>query len=85
MKTFNAFATEDWQTPTPDMIGPPKKKRLTPDQKKALDRYRFACAQEERYLGSVFVTGMGTREKAATVKLAYDACKRLGLGMEHGL
>lgn len=36
-------------------------------------------------LGSVFVTPMGQRDHEAKVTAAYEACKRLGMGVEHGL
>jgi hypothetical protein len=60
-------------------------KRLTKDQRKALDAYLFAERQEDRYLGSVFVTPMGQREVEAKTKSAYEACKALGMTHEHGL
>ena len=60
-------------------------KRMTPDQKKALAAYRFAVQEEDRYLGSVFVTPSGQRRHEALVREAYERCKRMGLGMEHGL
>ena len=61
------------------------KKRLTRDQKKALDRYNFALRQEDRYLGSVFVTPQGQRDVEAKTRAAYEACKRLGMDHTHGL
>jgi hypothetical protein len=64
---------------------PEVKKRMTPVQKKALAAYRFAVAQEDRYLGSVFVTPSGQRRVEGLTKAAYDECTRLGLGAEHGL
>lgn len=64
---------------------PAVKKRMTSQQKKALAAYRFALQQEDRYLGSVFVTPIGQRRHEALTKAAYDECKRLGLGIEHGL
>lgn len=59
--------------------------RLTPAQKKALAAYRFAESQEERYLGSVFVNPIGQRKVEANTEAAYQACKRLGMGVDHGL
>lgn len=59
--------------------------RLTPSQKKALEAYEFALREEDRYLGSVFVTSVGQRAIEAKTKAAYDACKRLGMTYEHGL
>lgn len=61
------------------------KPRLTPEQKKALDAYNFALAQEDRYLGSVFVTPSGQRRVEATTQAAYARCKALGMTHEHGL
>lgn len=61
------------------------KKRMTKEQKKALDAYRFALQQEDRYLGSVFVTPTGQKLREAATARAYQECKRLGLGPEHGL
>lgn len=61
------------------------KVRLTPAQKKALAAYEFALRQEDRYLGSVFVTSVGQRAIEAKTREAYEACKRLGMTHEHGL
>ena len=61
------------------------KKRLTRDQKKALDNYNFRLREEDRYLGSVFVTSSGQRDVEAKTKTAYENCKRLGMTYEHGL
>jgi len=62
-----------------------KRPRLSKPQAAALKKYNFALAQEERYLGSVFVTPQGQREKEELTKAAYDACKALGMTHEHGL
>ena len=59
--------------------------RLTPAQKKALTEYNFRLAQEDRYLGSVFVTPMGQREHEAKTQAAYQACLKLGMDYQHGL
>ena len=59
--------------------------RLTKQQREALKRYTFAEAQEDRYMGSVFVTPMGQRDYEAKTRAAYEECKRLGMGVEHGL
>ncbi len=59
--------------------------KLTPMQKKALQAYNFALAQEDRYLGSVFVTPIGQRKVEEKTKEAYENCKRLGMTYEHGL
>jgi len=61
------------------------KKRLTKDQKQALDAYNYALRQEDRYLGSVFVTPSGQRDVEAKTKVAYERCKSLGMTYEHGL
>ena len=61
------------------------KTRKTPAQSKALKAYNFALQQEDRYLGSVFVNAYGQRKIEAKTKVAYDACKLLGMTHEHGL
>ena len=61
------------------------KTRKTPAQNKALKAYNRAVANEDRYLGSVFVTAQGQREVESKTKAAYDACKALGMTYEHGL
>ena len=62
-----------------------KLKRKTPAQKKAYDRYKLAEQMEDNYLGSVFVNAAGQRRVEAVTRAAYDECKRLGLGVEHGM
>jgi hypothetical protein len=64
---------------------PEVRKRMTPEQKKALEAYRFAVREEDRYLGSVFVSPSGQRRVEEKTREAYERCKRLGLGIEHGL
>jgi hypothetical protein len=64
---------------------PEVRKRMTREQKEALAAYRFAVREEDRYLGSVFVTPSGQRRVEAKTHEAYERCKRLGLGPEHGL
>ena len=61
------------------------KKRLTQPQRQALAAYEFALKQEDRYLGSVFVTSSGQRDIEAKTRAAYEACQRLGMTWEHGL
>lgn len=61
------------------------KPKLTKAQKKALAEYNYRLQQEDRYLGSVFVTPIGQRRKEAETQAAYEACKRLGMTHEHGL
>ena len=62
-----------------------KQVRKTPAQSKAPKAYNFALSQEDRYLGSVFVTAKGQAEYEAKTKAAYAACVALGMGPEHGL
>ena len=61
------------------------KPRLTREQRKALEHYQFCERQEDRYLGSVFVTASGQRDVEERTKTAYNACKALGMTYEHGL
>ena len=61
------------------------KHKLTHAQKAALKAYNFAMAQEDRYLGSVFVTPTGQRDQEAKTQAAYAACKALGMTHAHGL
>jgi len=61
------------------------KVRLTPEQKKAKEAYEFAEKQEDRYLGSVFANAHGQKQYEAKTKAAYERCKRLGMGVEHGM
>ena len=51
---------------------------MTKEQNKALKDYKFAQAQEDRYLGSVFVNPLGVKGYEDRVKRAYDLCKKLG-------
>ena len=59
--------------------------RLTKEQRAALAAYEFAVRQEDRYMGSVFVNAYGQRQHEEKVRIAYEACKRLGMTYEHGL
>ena len=61
------------------------KVKLTKAQKAALAAYEFRLKQEDRYLGSVFVTPAGQRKVEAETKAAYDVCVALGMTWEHGL
>lgn len=61
------------------------KVRLTPAQSKAWKAYRFAEQQFDRYMGSVFANASGQRQHEEKVRLAYEACKRLGMGIDHGM
>lgn len=62
-----------------------KRIRLTPEQKSARAAYEYAERQEDRYMGSVFVTPVGQREHEAKTRAAYEHCKSLGMTHEHGL
>jgi len=62
-----------------------QKARLTKAQAEALKKYNYTLAQEERYLGSVFVTPQGQRKHEAATQAAYDSCKALGMTYENGL
>ena len=62
-----------------------QKAKLTPAQRKALDAYKFAEREFDRYMGSVFVNAIGQRKHEGKVTAAYQACKALGMGIEHGL
>ena len=64
---------------------PVRQVRKTPAQRKAFDAYRNAERQFDRYMGSVFANAHGQREHEAKVSAAYQACKALGMGIEHGL
>lgn len=68
-----------------DPWAPKKGVKMTKEQKLALAAYRFALQQEDRYLGSVFANAHGQKKYEAMTKSAYDKCKRLGMGIEHGL
>ncbi len=59
--------------------------KLTKEQRQALKDYNFALAQEDRYLGSVFVTPIGQRDYEAKTEAAYQRCLALGMTHEHGL
>ncbi len=59
--------------------------RKTKDQRAALIAYERAIRQEDRYLGSVFVTPSGQRDIEARTAQAYARCKALGMTYEHGL
>jgi hypothetical protein len=61
------------------------KVRLTKAQSAALKAYNHRLAQEDRYLGSVFVTAAGQRDIEARTRAAYEACVRLGMTHQHGL
>jgi hypothetical protein len=54
--------------------------RLTPKQKKAVRDYEFALKQEDRYLGSVFVTSAGQANQEAKTRAAYLKAEALEVG-----
>ena len=62
-----------------------KQVRRTPAQKRAFEAYKFAEREFDRYMGSVFANAYGQQKHEAKVTAAYEACKRLGMGIEHGL
>src|ERR1700681_4491667 len=62
-----------------------QKVKLTPTQKKALNHYNFCLQQEDRYLGSVFVTPSGQERGENRTRDAHEACKALGMDWTHGL
>ncbi len=59
--------------------------RKTKEQTAALKAYESARREEDRYLGSVFVTPAGQRDIEAETQAAYEHCKALGMTHEHGL
>jgi hypothetical protein len=74
-----------WTKPKGESVSEAAKLKLTKEQRIALKAYEFALAQEDRYLGSVFVTPQGQRDKEAATRAAYERCKALGMTHEHGL
>lgn len=56
------------------------KTKLTKQQRDAVKKYEECLRQEDRYLGSVFVTPRGQREIEAKTHAAYEAADRLGVG-----
>ena len=81
------MTNEQWKALAKDLKEPVlgAKVKLSKAQRAALAAYNFRLAQEDRYLGSVFVTPMGQRKVEAETSAAYAACKSLGMGPEHGL
>jgi hypothetical protein len=61
------------------------KPKLTAAQRKALDAYKFAEREFDRYMGSVFANAIGQRKHEDKVTAAHQECKRLGMTHEHGL
>jgi len=61
------------------------KAKLNREQKAALKMYNRALANEDRYLGSVFVNAHGQRIVEEKTRAAYEHCKRLGMDHTHGL
>lgn len=58
---------------------------LTQEQKRAKEAYEYAERQEDRFAGSVFCNPFTLRQYGEKTRAAYEACKRLGMGVEHGL
>ena len=54
------------------------KKRRTREQIKTEKALRFALSEEDRYMGSVFVTPSGQRKHEEKVSMAYANYKRSG-------
>ena len=81
------MTNEQWKALAKDLKEPAfkAKVKLSKAQRAALAGYNFRLAQEDRYLGSVFVTPMGQRKVEAETSAAYAVCKSLGMGPEHGL
>lgn len=81
------MTNEQWKKLAAELKEPvfKPKVKLTAAQKKALAAYNFRLKEEDRYLGSVFVNPVGQRAIEAKTKAAYEACKALGMGPEHGL
>ena len=55
------------------------KPKLTKEQRAALKDYNYALQQEDRYLGSVFVTSSGQRNIEAKTRAAFERCMALGM------
>ena len=53
-------------------------KRRTKEEIKTETALRFALSEEERYMGSVFVTSSGQRKQEERVRQAYSDYKRAG-------
>lgn len=61
------------------------KPRLSPAQRKAMEAYKFAEREFDRYMGSVFANAAGQKKHEDKVTAAYQECKRLDMGIAHGL
>jgi hypothetical protein len=81
------MTNEQWKALKAELSEPvfKPKAKLSAAQKKALAAYNFRLREEDRYFGSVFVNAHGQKLIEAKTKAAYDACKALGMGPEHGL
>jgi hypothetical protein len=55
------------------------KQKLNAEQKAAVKAYQFALKQEDRYLGSVFVTPARQREMEDRTSAAANHCRSLGV------
>ena len=67
------------------MIAKQSKPRLSSAQRKAMDAYKFAEREFDRYMGSVFSNAAGQKKHEDKVTAAYQECKRLDMGIAHGL
>ena len=63
---------------------PPKLKRRTPAQKKAMERHTFELQQYDRFMGSVFASTQGQRMHEAKIDAAYADCIATGCNEGHG-
>jgi len=63
----------------------PNRIKLTPAQKKAIERYNFCLREEDRLGFSVFANAANTARQEEKTRVAYEECKRLGMTYEHGL
>lgn len=55
------------------------RRRLSKDQKAAVERYERCLREEDRYLGSVFANAAGQRRVEEATRQAYEDAKRLGV------
>jgi hypothetical protein len=53
-------------------------KRQTKQQSRAEKELRMAISEEDRYMGSVFVTSHGQRQHEERVRLAYAEYRKVG-------
>ncbi len=58
---------------------------MTKKQREAKKAYEFCERQEDRYMGSVFVTESAAKVYREKTRAAYQACVDLGMTTDHGL